>query len=171
MTLNVGKNIVYPYRGPCRIGAIVKRSFGGRVQNFYPLNLMDGSRDVVFIPVDKVAGLGMRQLLQKSEIPKLLRSLREDLQRVALPTSRMSWKQRAADNSSLLASRSAYDLARLVGSLTELSETKSLAPHERAVLDKAKKQLVCEISAVMGQTTSDAEQQVNDALNTARQIV
>lgn len=168
MTLNVGKRIVYPYRGPCRIGAVVKKDIGGRPENFYPLVLMDDSGDVLFVPVDKVKNLGIRQLVKKSEIPKLLLRLSQKFETVQGPTARMTWKQRASDNFNLFASGSAFDLAKIIGSLTELNAIKPLSPRDRDVLDKAKKNLICEISEVMGETKSAAEQQVNDALSAVK---
>ena len=164
MNLNVGKRIVYPYRGPCRIGAVVKKDIGGRPENFYPLVLMDDSGDVLFIPVDKVENLGIRHLVKRSEIPKLLLRLSQEGDVVKAPNARMTWKQRATDNFNLFASGSAFDLATIVGSLTELNAIKPLSPRDRDVLDKARKNLICEISEVMGETKSAAEQQVNDAL-------
>ena len=168
MILNVGHRIVYPHRGPCRIGAIIKKEIGGRPENFYPLFLMDDSGDVLFVPVDKVENLGMRQLVKKSEIPKLLRRLSEEVEVVEAPNARMTWKQRATDNFNRFASGSAFDLATIVGSLSELNEVKPLSPRDRDVLDKARKNLICEISEVMGETKGEAEQQINEALSAAK---
>ncbi len=168
MILNVGHRIVYPYRGPCRIGAVIKKEIGGRPENFYPLFLMDDSGDVLFVPVDKVENLGMRQLVKKSEVPKLLLRLSEEVEVVKAPNARMTWKQRASDNFNLFASGSAFDLATIIGSLTELNEIKPLSPRDREVLDKARKNLICEISEVMGETKDEAEQQVNDALDAVK---
>ncbi len=164
MILNVGKKVVYPNQGPCRIGAVVKKDIGGRPGDFYPLVVMDDSGDVLFVPVDKVTTVGIRQLVKKSEIPKLLRLLSQEVEVVNLPNTRMNWKQRAIDNLKLFASGSAFDLATIVGSLTDLNEKKALSPRDREVLDKARKNLICEISEVMGKTKSAAEQQVDDAL-------
>jgi CarD family transcriptional regulator len=164
MILNVGKRIVYPYRGPCRIGAVVKKDIGGRAADFYPLVLMDDSGDVLFVPVDKAENLGIRQLVKRSEIPKLLRRLTEEVGIVDLPNTRTSWKQRAMDNFNLFASGSAFDLATIVGSLSELNEIKPLSPRDREVLDKARKNLICEISVVMGEPKSAAEKQIDDSL-------
>ena len=63
-------------------------------------------------------------------------------------------KQRARDNSELLLSGSAFDLAEIVESLTELIETKPLSFGERGMLERAKRLLVCEISDVMGESSS-----------------
>lgn len=171
MILSTGGKVVYPYQGPCRIGPVVKKDFGGRQMNFYPLAVMDDSGDVLFVPVDKVKTLGIRRLIEKSEIPKLLRRLRQKAETAAPPTTAMRWKQRAIDNSKLLASGSAFDLAKIIASLTELDGTKSLSPRDRHVLDRARKNLICEISEVMGESRSAAEQQIDKALNTTNETV
>ena len=79
------------------------------------------------------------------------------------------WKQRANDILRLFTSGSAFDLAEIVGSLTELSKAKALSPRESWTLARARKFLVCEISEVMGETKSAAEEQVDQALR-ARKI-
>lgn len=80
----------------------------------------------------------------------------------------MTWKQRATDNFNRFASGSAFDLATIVGSLSELNAVKPLSPRDRDVLDKARKNLICEISEVMGETKGEAEQQINEALGAAK---
>jgi RNA polymerase-interacting CarD/CdnL/TRCF family regulator len=55
-------------------------------------------------------------------------------------------------------------LAEIVGSLTELRETKELSIRENRILDKARKLLVCEIAEVMGETEIAAGEQVDQAL-------
>ena len=81
------------------------------------------------------------------------------------------WKQRAKDTSKLLCSGEAFDLAEIVGSLTALSERKSLSVSESWMLEKAKNLLVCEISEVMGNTKRIAEEQVDQALNARKTAI
>jgi CarD family transcriptional regulator len=158
MVLNVGNKVVYPSQGPCRIGAVVKKMVGGRPTSFYQLAVLDDGGGELFIPLDKVGALGIRKLLAKSEIPKLL----SHLKKAAVPEK--NWKQRAIDNARLLSSGSAFDLAEIVESLTELNETRALSPRDRQILERAKKILVCEISEVTGETRSAAAEQVDEAL-------
>jgi RNA polymerase-interacting CarD/CdnL/TRCF family regulator len=157
--LKFGRKVVYPYQGPCLIGAVVKKVIGGRPTSFYQLALLDGSGGELFIPVEKIGSLGIRQLMARSEIPKLLRLLGKP---AANPTN---WKQRAIDNFKLLTSGSAFDLAEVVESLTELNETRALSPRDRQTLDRARRILVCEISEVTGETKGAAEEQVDQALH------
>jgi CarD family transcriptional regulator, regulator of rRNA transcription len=157
--LKLGNKVVYPYQGPCLIGAVVKKVISGRPTNFYHLALLDGSGGELFIPVDKISGVGIRQLMARSEIPKLLGLLRKPA------ATATNWKQRAIDNFKLLTSGSAFDLAEVVESLTELNETRLLSPRDRQTLDRARRILICEIAEVTGETKGAAEEEVDRALN------
>jgi len=156
--LTVGNKVIYPSRGPCLIGPIVKKVVDGSPMSFYPLALLDDSGGELFVPVDKVQAIGVRLLLKRSEIPKLLGHLKK------AAGSAKNWKQRTMDNVKLFASGSAFDLAEIVESLTNLSETKPLMLRDKQTLERARKLLVCEISVVMGETLSAAEEQVDKAL-------
>jgi RNA polymerase-interacting CarD/CdnL/TRCF family regulator len=124
------------------IGALVEKEVAGRPTSFYRLALLDNSGDAVFVPVDKLSTLRIRQLMGKSEIPKLLGHLAKS---VAVSKN---WKQRDIDNAKLLSTGSAFDLAEIIESLTELNERRILSPRDRQKLDKARKFLICEISEV-----------------------
>ncbi|HET9531250.1 MAG TPA: CarD family transcriptional regulator [Blastocatellia bacterium] len=156
--LSVGKKVVYPCQGPCLIGAVVRRVVDNRAVTFYQLLILDEGGGKLFVPVDKVNAVGIRPLLKRAEIPGLLERLKR-------PTSTAEdSRQRARDNSRLLASGSAFDLAEIVESLTELNETKPLSIGERKTLERAKKLLVCEIAEVLRKTREEAERQVDKAL-------
>ena len=114
------------------------------------------------MPTDKIATLGIRRLVERSEIPKLLGHLKK------AGAQATNWKQRAIENSKLLNSGSAFDLAEVVDSLTELNDTKALSPRERQTLDRARKLLICEIAEVTGETKNAAEEKLDKALQTRR---
>ena len=156
--MTVGNKVIYPSQGPCVIGPVVKKSVDGRLVSFYQLAPLEGGGGEVFVPVDEAQAIGIRQLLKRSEIPKLLGQFKK------ASRSAGNWKQRTMNNLKLFTSGSAFDLAEIVESLTELSETKTLSPGDRRALDRARKLLVCEISEVMGETRSAAEEQMDKAL-------
>ena len=158
MTLIVGSKVIYPSQGPCLIGDVVKRIVDDRPMMFYQLLVLNKEGGRLFVPVDNAQTIGLRPMLKKSEIPKLLDRLKQPTQ------SADTWKQRAIDNQKLFATGSAFDLAEVVVALTELSETKALSFGEHKTLERAKRLLICEISEVMTETEEDAEQQVDQAL-------
>lgn len=156
--LMAGTTAVYPGQGPCRIGRIVERVVDGRTEMFYHLLVLDESGGELFIPVEKARAIGLRLLMKKSEIPKILAHLQKSAKAAD------NWKQRASDNSKLFNSGSPFDLAEIVASLTELSETRSLTITESRTLDRARKLLVCEISEVIGEEKTAVEGRVDQAL-------
>ena len=162
MNLTVGNKVNYPHQGPCRIDEVVDRVVNGRSMSFYHLAVLDDRGGKLLVPTDKVEALGIRRLLERSEIPKLFRHP----QKTAAPAT--NWKQRAIEHSKLLTSGSPFDLAAVVESLTELNDTKALSPRERETLDRAKKFLICEISEVTGETRSAAEEYLDQALKARR---
>ena|SRR5215510_14296403 len=157
--LTSGNKVIYPSQGPCLIGPVIKKVIDGMPISFYKLALLDDSGGELFVPVDKVQTLGIRPLLNRSDMPKLLGLLSKPA------GAAKDWKQRANDNFKLLISGSAFDLAEIVKSLTSLGEKKSLSFRESQTLGKARKLLIGEISEVMGITKSATEEQINKALN------
>lgn len=158
LKLGAGDKAIYPGVGPCRIVRVEERIVDANVMLFYCLTALDGSRSELFIPVEKAGPIGIRLMIAKSEIPKLLAQLQ---QRAHIADN---WKQRASDNSKLLTSGSPFDLAEIVASLTELSGTRSLTIGEARMLERAKRLLICEISEVMEVTKLAAEEQIDEAL-------
>lgn len=159
MILTVGNKVVYPCQGPCLVSAIVEKVVAGDLKGFYHLALLDDSGGELFVPVENVCAISIRPLLQESEIPNLLNKL--------TMTSKLAkdWKRRANDILKRFTSGSAFDLAEIVESLTSLNKTKTLTLRESWTLARARKLLICEISEVMGETKSAAEEQVDQALD------
>lgn len=158
MILAIGNKVVYPSQGPCRIGHIVKRVVDGTLIKFYHLVILGGNGGELYVPVDKAQDIGVRLLLDRSEIPELL----GQLQRTA--GSPGSSRQQAIDNSKRFSSGSPFDLAITVESLTKLRETKALTIGQSQTLDKARRLLIWEISEVLEETKEEAEGQLDQAL-------
>src|SRR5215468_10182583 len=158
LILTSGNKVIYPSQGPCLIGPVIKKVIDGRPISFYQLALLDDSGGELFVPVDKAQTIGIRPLLNRSDIPKLLGLLMKPA------GAAKDWKQRADDNFKLLTSGSAFDLAEIVKSLTRLGEKKALSFRESQTLEKARKLLIGEISEVMEETKSAVEEQIDEAL-------
>jgi RNA polymerase-interacting CarD/CdnL/TRCF family regulator len=170
MMLTVGAKIVYPCRGPCVIGPIVHKLIGGQTRKFYPLALLDDTKGELFVPVENLADLHIRALLDKSEIPAVLRRLKQTTTTNNNPKAAKNWRQRNTDIAKLFSSGSAFDLAEIVESLSNLGQAKSLSAHERDTLGRARKLLVCEIAEVTGESKTAVEEQVTDALHIGKSV-
>ncbi len=158
MLLDIGNKVVYPCQGPCRISSVVERVIGDKPKRFYHLALLDDSGGELFVPVDGIQTVGIRRLLNKAEIPALLKRL---TMKAEISKER---KQRANDILKRFTSGSVFDLAEIIGSLTELGKVKSLTLREDWTLVRSRKLLICEISQVLEEAKSASEVRVDHAL-------
>ena len=159
MSLKVGSKVVYPSQGLCLIGSIVQKEIGGNAINFYQLALLDERGGELFVPVEKARAGGLRQLLSKAEVRRLLALFNQPANPVK------EWRQRASENAKRLASGSAFELAEIVKSLTELSARKELSFPESRLLDKARRLLISELAEVLKEPHSVTEARLNQALD------
>ena len=153
-----GNKVIYPSHGPCLISSIVKKVVNEQTMTFYQLVVLNDGCGTMLVPVDKILSIGIRPLMNQPEISKLLDQLKRP------STASTDRRQRGRDNLVLLKSGSAFDLAEIVESLTELIETKPLSFGERGTLQRAKRLLVYEISEVTGETMQEVEDQLDRAL-------
>lgn len=156
--LAIGNKVIYPSHGPCLVSSIVNKTVNEQPMSFYQLLVLHDRRGQLLVPVDKAKLIGLRPLVNMPEIPALLDQLKRP------STASTDRKQRVRDNLKLLLSGSAFDLAEIVESLTELIETKPLSFGERGTLERAKRLLVCEIAEVTGESKQEVEEQVDRAL-------
>jgi CarD family transcriptional regulator, regulator of rRNA transcription len=160
MTISIGNKIAYPGHGPCRVSSIVKKVIGGQLGSYYRLVSLDENAGEVFIPLDKTEAVGIRALMSKSDVSRVLGQLARPAEQIA------NWKHRDYVNLKRLSSGSACDLAEIVASLTELNDRRSLVVRERQTLERARKLLICEMSEVTGESRSMTAQTVDNALRT-----
>lgn len=158
MTLRKGRKVFYPTQGPCRVDEVISRQINGEEVDFYHLVMLDGEGGELYVPVDKIEEIGVRPLVSKSQVPRVLRQLRKSVR------ANGDWKQRAAENMQRLASGSPVRLARVVKSLTELRDRKKLSPAEAQTLERARALLISEIAEAQGIKHSTAEAKVDRAL-------
>jgi RNA polymerase-interacting CarD/CdnL/TRCF family regulator len=161
--LTIGRKAIYPSQGPCRIDRVVKRVVDGRPMSFYQLTLLDDRGGALFVPVDKVKAIGVRLLLKKSEVPKLIATLEKTTRRTR------DLKERILENLRTVTAGSALDLAEVVKALTELRNARPLTPGESRTLERSRRLLVWEISEAMGETKTVVEEQIDRALTRRKQ--
>ena len=70
-TFEVGDLAVYPAHGVGRIEAIESRVINGEKHDFYIMKIIENSM-VIMIPTFNVASVGLRDVISKKEIPKII---------------------------------------------------------------------------------------------------
>jgi CarD family transcriptional regulator len=163
MKLTIGKKIVYPAQGPCIIGSIVNKTIGDQQLSFYQLSVLINGSMNLFVPVNKAQELGIRPLLERQEIPRVLEQLMQPAKK------NTTWRERNLYNAKLFAAGSAFDLAEIIQSLTDSREDKTLAFGENKTLERARDLLICELSLVLREARAHAEKLVDQALEARKQ--
>lgn len=138
----VGDLAVYPAHGVGRIEAIESRDINGGKHEFYILKIIENGM-VIMIPTTNVKSVGLRDVIGKSDIPKVY----EVIKRVKdVATDSQTWNRRYREYMEKIKTGSLYDVAAVFRDLFMLKLTKDLSFGERKLLDTAQSLLLKELS-------------------------
>lgn len=155
MTFKVGDNVVYPSQGAGVVEEKTTRDVLGATHEYLKITFVRGDMEVL-VPLRKGQEIGLRHTVGEDEVGQLHDAIRKaDL---SLPSQ---WPPRYRAEQDILASGSAYDLARLIGVLSQRDFDKGLAATEREVLENAKSMLASEIAVVTETSLKVALESIN----------
>lgn len=158
MDFKVGDKVVYPNHGVGVIEQVTQRTIGTIDSSFYRLRILS-TESTVMIPVGNTETVGLRPVLTKRQVTKVMKLLREG--EVATYDD---WKGRFQANSDKMRTGDILAVAEVLKSLTILNEVKPLSYRERKMLDRARFLLVSEVSEASGKQTETVEEDIDKAL-------
>ncbi len=137
----VGDLAVYPAHGVGVIERIETQEISGSSQDFYVMRILDNGM-IIMIPIRNVGSVGLREIIQKKEVPKLYSILKKR----DVPIDNQTWNRRYREYMDKIKTGSVYEVAEVYRDLLMLKLEKELSFGERKMLDTAKNLLVKEIS-------------------------
>ena len=137
----VGDLAVYPAHGVGRIESIESRTINGNRHEFYILKIIDNSM-VIMIPTMNVESVGLRDIIEKDEVPRIYSVLRKKKNGLF---DNQTWNRRYKEYMDKLKTGSLYDVADVFRDLFNLKMGKDLSFGERKLLDTAKALLLREL--------------------------
>ncbi len=156
---NVGDRIVYPMHGAGVIVGIEQRNVSGTPEDYYIIKLTSGEMRVM-IPVCNKDRVGLREIISKDEVNKVLEVLRnKDMEMSA------NWNRRYRANLEKIKSGSIYDVAEVVSGLSLRDREKGLSTGERKMLENAKHILYSELALVKDLDEEQVQLLVEGCLN------
>ena len=135
----VGDRVVYPMHGAGTIEGIEQKEILGKTHRYYVLRLPISDMKVM-IPVDNTKEIGLRDVINISQIDQVLDVLRQD----CTPMS-PNWNRRYRNNLEKIKSGDIYEVADVVRNLAAREKEKGLSTGERKMLDSAREILLSEI--------------------------
>lgn len=158
MAYSVGDRIVYPMHGAGVISSIEEREVMGEVKEYYFLELPYGNT-VLMIPVDNLEANGVRDIIDRDEIPNIL----EHFKTSALECNN-NWNKRHRENLDRLKSGNILDVIDVFKSLVCREKEKTLSTGEKKMLTTTRNILFSELMLSTGKTEDEIEEIVINAM-------
>ena len=137
----IGDLAVYPAHGVGEIQAIESRVVNGEEHDFYIMKVLENGM-VIMIPTRNVESVGLRDIINQKEIPKVYDVMKVRTDGVPAQT----WNRRYREYMDKIKTGSLYDVAEVFRDLSLLKLTKDLSFGERKLFDTAQVLLVRELS-------------------------
>jgi CarD family transcriptional regulator len=132
---------VYPAHGVGVIEKIESQEISGCKQEFYVMRILDNDM-IIMIPIGNVDAVGLREIIDEDDVPRLYSILKERNTAV----DNQTWNRRYRDYMEKIKTGSVFEVAEVYRDLLMLKVSKELSFGERKMLDTAKNLLVKEIS-------------------------
>lgn len=146
---NVGDKVVYPMHGAGIIEAIEEKEILGAKKRYYIMNMPIGDMKVM-IPLDNVDQVGLREVIGKEGVDRVISILKQNHSKVSA-----NWNRRYRINMEKIKSGDIYKVAEVVSSLMVREQEKGLSTGERKMLENARQILISELA--LAQDASEAE--------------
>ncbi|HTW06367.1 MAG TPA: CarD family transcriptional regulator [Acidimicrobiales bacterium] len=158
MSFDVGDKVVYPHHG----AAVVERrevlADLGDPREYLVLRVAYGDLTLK-VPVDSMADVGIREVINDEEVEEVFAVLRK--KDVRMPTN---WSRRYKNHVEKLKSGDIYQVAEVVRNLSNRDKDKGLSAGEKRMLNKARQILVSELTFAIGVSQAEAEKKLDEAL-------
>lgn len=138
---SVGDLAVYPAHGVGIIERIENQEISGCEQDFYVMRILDNNM-LIMIPTRNVNNVGLREIIDKTELPRLYSILEK--RDVALDNQ--TWNRRYREYMDKIKTGSVFEVAEVYRDLLMLRVEKELSFGEKKMLETARALLIKEIS-------------------------
>ena len=157
----IGDKIVYPMHGVGKINAIEKKAVLGVKKEYY-LVTIDNSGMEAMIPVEKGDEIGIRPVISKNEVKKVLNVIEKGESKIE-----DDWKLRYQNNIDKVKSGSIFQVAEVTRDLYKRGQGKELSIMERKLYENAYNLVVHEISLAKDIDLEDAGNMISESLSAA----
>lgn len=154
----VGDKVVYPMHGAGIIEAIEEKEILGQKREYYVLRFPIGNNMKVMVPIDNCQEIGLRRVIDKSEVQNVFKLLRSSC--TAMPAN---WNHRYRANLEKIKSGNIYAVAEVVRNLARRERERGLSSGEKRMLENAKQILISELVLAMEMKEEEARQLLDRA--------
>lgn len=161
LELKVGDKAVYPAHGIAQVMGIESREIAGSKKEFYILKILENGMKLM-IPTDGTQRVGLRGVMSKKDVKKVLGILQEP----GVAVQAQPWNKRFREYTEMISSGSAFEVAKVLRDLHRLQDDKELSYSERRLLEQARNLLVTELALAKGCSEDRAGKDIDKILST-----
>ncbi len=158
MKFKKGDTVIYPQHGACIVHGIKRMRVFGTVQEYLILKTVINEM-TLSVPTAMASKVGVRPPVSKSELEDLRSVLSKPDPRVPA-----NWSRRFKNHQEKLKSGDVYQVAEVVRNLAARDRDAALSAAEKTMYDRARINLISEISPALKVSTEVAEKWLDDAL-------
>ncbi len=159
-----GDTVVHPEHGAAVIQELREKEFLGEKRTYLVLRVAYGDLTLL-IPVESTEQVGLRQVVSKNEVKKVLKVLTEDESSMAA-----NWSRRFKNNMEKLHSGDPYQVAEVLRNLAIREREKGLSAGEKRMILKARQILISELSHATDKTEDEAEIMIDEVIDGAHGV-
>lgn len=141
MEFQINDTAIYPAHGVGTITDIETMEFEGEELTFYTIKIEDNGM-IVKVPMQKAQAIGMRKLMNASDIDAIYDVLRDR----DTPPDNQTWNRRYREYMNKIKTGDPLEVAGVVRDLALMKRTKNLSFGERKMYDQAHRLLVQEVA-------------------------
>lgn len=155
----IGDKIVYPMHGVGEIEGIEKKVILGKRNEYYLITIINNGMKVM-IPVNNAKEIGIRSIIAKKDIKKVLAILTTEAASIE-----EDWKIRYQNNIDKVKSGSIFEVAEVARDLYRRGSEKELSIMERKLYENAYQLITYEVAMSKNVDIEDAGNIVSEALS------
>lgn len=155
----IGDKIVYPMHGVGEIEGIEKKVVLGKRNEYYLITIINNGMKVM-IPVNNAKEIGIRSIIAKKDIKKVMTILSTEADSVE-----EDWKIRYQNNIDKVKSGSIYEVAEVARDLYRRGNEKELSIMERKLYENAYQLITYEVAMSKSVDIEEAGNIVSEALS------
>jgi len=157
VSFRIGDKAVYPAHGVAEITGIESKEISGAKQTFYILRILENGMRIM-VPMKNVAAVGLRAVVNKSEVKEVYDILKSR----EVSVEGQTWNRRYREYMEKIKTGSVFEIAEVLRDLSLLKHDKDLSFGERKMLDTAKSLLVKELAVAKSTKEEKIERELAD---------
>lgn len=151
---------MYPVHGVVEVQGVEEKEILGSKKTFYILNVLENNVKLM-VPTDNINSVGLRPVVAKNEVKKILDILREEDGKIP-KLGVQSWNKRYKEYADKVKSGDIYEIAEVLRDIHHLRKVKNLSFGEKRIMENALSHVVKELSIALRKKEGEVSNQIEE---------